>query len=207
MSADIIGVRPVTIVVGRFDPLLGRGLAAMLGDDERIRVLASDVADAKLERVIAHLLPRVAIVAGTLDHSVLVRLRSDRPDTGVVVLAIEPERLYGTSLLAAGATCVAGNTSSAQLVAAVRCAAQGEPTFFGADGARVARGAPSKGLLTPREIEVFEHLAKGRTYTRIGQALHVAPATARTHTLSICRKLGVENKRELIGRSLDDQRS
>jgi DNA-binding CsgD family transcriptional regulator len=66
-------------------------------------------------------------------------------------------------------------------------------------GVEVVLGeTPVRGL-TPRESEVFARLRMGRTYIEIGDELHISPATVRTHTGKICRKLQVHGKRELIG--------
>jgi DNA-binding NarL/FixJ family response regulator len=193
----------VTVVVGTLGGLMGRGVAAALGEDPGLSVLASDLAAADLEREIAQQLPRVAILDEGVDHALLARLRSCHPATGVLVLAQSPTQLLGTSLLAVGATCLAWGASVAEIVTAVHRAAQGEPTFFGVHGNRVARHGPAiNDVLTPSETRVFEHLTLGRSYAEIGRALHIAPETARTHTGSICKKLNVNGKRELIGMPL-----
>jgi DNA-binding NarL/FixJ family response regulator len=189
----------VTVVVGGLEPLVGRGVAHVLGADPRVDVLASDLEVDTLERVVAQRGPQVVILGETVEYGLLARLKSMQPATGVLVLARDPSRLSGTTLLADGATCLAWNVSSVDLMAAVHLTAQGEPTFLCADGAQVARSGPSKGLLTPTEIKVFRHLRMGRSYAYIGRALHMAPETVRKHTISICRKLNVKSKRELIG--------
>jgi DNA-binding CsgD family transcriptional regulator/transcriptional regulator with XRE-family HTH domain len=53
--------------------------------------------------------------------------------------------------------------------------------------------------LTPRETEVLECLSKGETYAEIALSLHITYETARTHTRRIRRKLGVDDRRSLIG--------
>ncbi len=48
--------------------------------------------------------------------------------------------------------------------------------------------------LSNRERVVAEKFASGMTYREIGEALHIAPTTVRTHLASIYEKLGVRNK-------------
>ncbi len=195
------GSGAVTVVTADLEGLAGYAVAAALRADRSLRVLASDVAEGELERAVAQRRPRVVIVDESVDYSLLVRLGSLQPATGVLVLVHRPSHLLGTSLLDVGAMCVARAASAADLVAAVHSAAEGEPGFYGA-GDQATPPPVVADVLTKREAEVFVLLALGRSYMRIGRRLRIAPETVRTHTINICRKLHVKNKRELIGKSL-----
>jgi DNA-binding CsgD family transcriptional regulator len=48
--------------------------------------------------------------------------------------------------------------------------------------------------LTERELEVFRHLALGRTNREIAELLFISPKTASVHVSNIMRKLGVSNR-------------
>jgi DNA-binding NarL/FixJ family response regulator len=194
----------VTVVAARFDGLMGRGLAAVLQREPCVRVLASDLVGAELEQAIECLHPKVVILDEEVDHAFLVGIRSRHPATGVVVLAHNPTRLSGTSLLAAGATCVARTATSADILAGVRRAAQSEPTFFGTDGNRVAwSGAIPAGVLTRREAEVFALLSRGKPYAEIAHRMQIGYETVVTHTRSICKKASVKSRLDLIGMTLE----
>lgn len=54
------------------------------------------------------------------------------------------------------------------------------------------------GRLTPRECLVYEHLARGLSAVEIARELSISVHTARNHTRSIHRKLGVRSTRELL---------
>jgi DNA-binding NarL/FixJ family response regulator len=60
------------------------------------------------------------------------------------------------------------------------------------------RRRPSAGIgmapLTPREREVAQQVAAGRTNAEIGEQLYVSSGTIKTHIASIQRKLGVRNR-------------
>jgi len=191
--------RTLTIIVGRLDPLLSRRLGRSLGIAPHIRVAVQDLDEAALEDAIAHEQPHVAIIGVTVDYDFLAGLQARHPATGLLVIAHDLTLLYGTVLLAVGVTCLAHRACDGDLLAAVDAAARGEPALFWPDGKRLARRYPSDGLLTPRELEVLAHLSHGGSYAQIGRALHIAPETARTHTVRICRKLGVKSKRDLRG--------
>ncbi len=52
-------------------------------------------------------------------------------------------------------------------------------------------------LLTPREREVMQHLARGYTYKEIGLELHISARTVETHASAVLRKLQLSNRHEL----------
>ena len=53
--------------------------------------------------------------------------------------------------------------------------------------------------LTPRELEVLELLALGRTNPQIGKILFISEKTASVHVSNILRKLAVANRGEAAG--------
>jgi DNA-binding NarL/FixJ family response regulator len=178
----------------------------VLHDDRRLRVLASDLAGAALERAIAHQRPRVVIFDDGVDHALLVGLGSRQPATGVIVIAHNPSHVLGTSLLAVGVSCLARAASAADLLTAVHLAARGAPTFFRLDGSCAVRDGPSiADVLTPREIEVFMLLSAETPYVVIALKMGVSIETVRTHAASIRRKLGVHSKQELAGMRLSSR--
>lgn len=52
--------------------------------------------------------------------------------------------------------------------------------------------------LTPRENEVLEFLARGRTLSIVARDLHIAKNTARTHIEKIYQKTGIHKQQDLI---------
>ncbi len=52
--------------------------------------------------------------------------------------------------------------------------------------------------LTPREIELLEHLKNGLTYEQIADNLFISPGTVRKHIQNIYAKLQVNNKVEAL---------
>lgn len=194
----------ITVVVGRFEtPLVGHALEHVLGADPRVRVVASDLECVELERIVAQQAPRVALLDEVVDDLMLVRLKSRQPGMGVLVLARDPAYLYGTLLVAAGATCVATSASPTDLLKGLHLAARGRPTFFRACGSQVVRrDLVVDGRLTLRETDVLGHLSLGRSNAQIARALGINVETARTHVAKIPRKLDTQSRQELVGVSI-----
>jgi hypothetical protein len=96
----------ITVVLGRFGALMGRGLAQILREDQGLRIVGIDLDKVALEHTVARQAPQVAILdelsVVPAKSSFLERLRSTHPATGIVVLAHRPPLAYGMRLLAVG---------------------------------------------------------------------------------------------------------
>lgn len=193
----------VTVVVGQFGTVISRGLRQILAEDRRLHVAAADLDSRALEHAAANLAPQVAILD---EHSVVGpdlsrRLRAIRPNIGLLVLAHQPTRGYGLRLLAWGATgCVSTDASAADIVRAVRLAAEGRPGFVWMWPSTHPRArAAGVASLTARERDVLPLLSEGYSNAQIALRLHISVETVRTHVARILRKLGVSGRGELHG--------
>ncbi len=194
---------PVTVLAGRFSPLMRRGLDDALTDDRRVAIIAGDLDVAALEQRVASELPQVVILNDEVGQAILARLKAHRPAVGVVVLARDPPYGYGTALLELKATCLPANVSRAHLLDAVLLAAQGDCVFVSADGRRVQRPSRQRaGSLTQRESEVFELLSRASSDAVIAEQLDISVPTARSHVRAVLRKLNVRSRRWLVGVSV-----
>jgi PAS domain S-box-containing protein len=52
--------------------------------------------------------------------------------------------------------------------------------------------------LTPRQVEVLGHLAKGRSTRQIASELHLSPETVRNHVRHLLQALGVHSRLEAV---------
>jgi two-component system, NarL family, nitrate/nitrite response regulator NarL len=190
---------PITIVIGRFEDLVGRGLRSLIAEDENIDLLAFDVELDSVDAALAEHQPKVAIINfGTLRTPVEVhRLHVAHPETRLLVLANRPTPSECNQMLAFGATaCLSKETQARDILNAIHLASRGLHVL-----PRTVSGfAPEPmgpELLTPREADVLEHLQAGRSNAEIALALSVSVETVRTHRRNIYRKLGVRTRREL----------
>jgi DNA-binding NarL/FixJ family response regulator len=188
----------VEVILGQLDAPTRRSLESALKGD-RVRILASDLNGAELERAIHQKRPQVAILDERVAHSLLLRLQARQQATGLLIVANKPSYLFGTTLLAAGATCVARGVSSAELLAAVLKASRGEPIYIAGNGGQRVEWQTWSRLrqLTPREREVFDLLRRRESDGQIALTLDIRPGTVRKHTARILRKLEVKSKRDL----------
>jgi DNA-binding NarL/FixJ family response regulator len=190
-------VNPITVATGTFEDLLARGLRGIIEDDPSLALVASDVAPAKLARMLRAQRPRVTILdAGSLASPVEVReLAALRPVTRLLLLAERPSTVESAQLLAFGASaCLAKTTQMRDVLNAVHLASRG--LQLAPSEADAAEGWA--GLLTSRETDVLAHLQMRRSNSQIAADLQISVETVRTHARHIYRKLGVGSRRELI---------
>ena len=63
---------------------------------------------------------------------------------------------------------------------------------------RTPSGAPGSGLLTPREAEVLDLVAQGRSNGEIGSQLFISTKTASVHVSNILAKLSARTRTEAV---------
>jgi DNA-binding NarL/FixJ family response regulator len=158
----------------------------------------------ELTRALLSLKPDVAVVDVRLPPSftdeglqAALHARREIPGLPVLVLSQHVEQLYAQELLADGSGAVGYLLKDRvfdadQFVDAVRRVAQGgtamDPQVISQLLARNSRNEPLGGL-TPREREVLELMAEGRSNTAIAQQLVVTERAVAKHTSNIFAKL------------------
>ena len=134
----------------------------------------------------------------------LATLKRDNPDVRVVFLTMHRDAAYARRALEAGASgFVLKHSAPAELVLAVRAALQGR-TFIAPElAAEVFRTAKEKdadplAALTPRQREILQLLAEGKSAKEIAAALGLSARTVEFHKYTLMDALGMENSAELI---------
>jgi DNA-binding NarL/FixJ family response regulator len=134
----------------------------------------------------------------------LAELRRHFPDLRVVILSMHPEERYALAALRAGALgYVSKSMASAELVDAVRRAAEGG-TWLGprvatllADVARPG-GRPAHFSLTPREAEIVALIGSGLQIKQVAAELGISISSVNTYRTRIFRKMGLSTNAALI---------
>jgi DNA-binding NarL/FixJ family response regulator len=196
----------IRVVLGEDNYLLREGIRHLLGAATGIELVATaGDFDGVLQAIAAHdpdvLITDIRMPPTDSDEGLRIahRLRTERPQIGVVVLTQHAEPEYALALLETGA---AGRayllkehvTDIAQLLNAVGEVAHGgsviDPTVV--DILIAARARPPDSplaALTPRENDVLALLAQGKTNTAIAAALYLTARAVEKHINSIFTKL------------------
>lgn len=204
----------IRVVIAEDHALLRQGLERLLSAAPDIEVVGSaDHLDA-LDALIAEHDPDVVVTdirmppTGT-DEGIRVaaRLRTDRPDCGVVVLSQHAEASYALALLAEGS---AGRAyllkervaDMDELLTAVREVAAGGSRIDPQVVEQLVAGKRNEGAseldrLTPRESEVLSEMAQGKSNAAIAASLVLSERAVEKHTNSIFWKLGLSEERDV----------
>jgi DNA-binding NarL/FixJ family response regulator len=138
------------------------------------------------------------------------QIRADYPGTGVILLTQFAEPEYAYELLRGGAAGVGYLLKDHiadidELSRAISQVAAGgtalDPQLVEALVARSERrGDAAVGALSPRERQVLEQMAQGRSNTAIGAALVLTERAVQKHINAVFRKLGLSESPELDSR-------
>jgi DNA-binding NarL/FixJ family response regulator len=136
------------------------------------------------------------------------RLNRSLPSCKLVFITQQLDPAYVHAAFAAGARAyVAKQSASKELVEAIRRALRGYyyvTPLVGKRAAELAALDPRKNpaeffgsALTPRQREVLQLVAEGKTTKEISSLLHISPKTVEFHRNSLMDELGVRNIAEL----------
>jgi two-component system, NarL family, nitrate/nitrite response regulator NarL len=188
--------RRVRVLMADSQPLFRDSLARAVGQRKSLEVVAElGEADA-LPAALVDAQPDVAVI----DDALLDATRIAAATTRVVLLGGEPEPARAFAALEAGAAGYLSRDSSADSMCdAILRAAAGETVLDPAVQTGVAREvrlrAPSpRPLLSPRERQILQLIAKGLSAPQIGRQLQIGTGTVKTHILHLYEKLGVSER-------------
>ncbi len=137
------------------------------------------------------------------------RIAESHPQTAVVMLSMHSDESYVLRALKAGARgYLLKDSAESDLISAVKNVSEGR-TFFSPAISNLlveeyireirGRGAEdSYELLTPRERELLQLMAEGKTTKEIAADLGLSPYTVDTHRSNLMRKVNVNGLAELI---------
>ena len=137
------------------------------------------------------------------------QVTGDRPETAVVMLSMHSDESYILRALKAGARgYLLKDSAEADLIKAVHAVAGGKSFFSPAvskvlldDYVRKLRRSGTEDaydLLTPREREVLQLIAEGKSNKDIANLLNLSVYTVESHRANLMEKLNVRGLPELI---------
>jgi DNA-binding NarL/FixJ family response regulator len=189
--------------------VMRRGLRAILEARDGWKVCCEAADGREGVSAVRELRPGVAIVdlgLPTMNGIEATRqIRRDSPGTEVVICTLREEESLAREALCAGARAfVLKSEGSEQLTAAVASAATGVG-FFSRKYTPASLGCPCgpgegrmAGPLTPREREIAQLLAEGKTNWCVSVILGLSVKTVETHRSKILQKLHLESTVDLV---------
>jgi DNA-binding NarL/FixJ family response regulator len=189
--------------------MVAEGLQSLLADDFELAGIVED--GRELVSAARELRPDVIVadISMPLLNGIdaLVQIRQHDPGARVVFLTMHRDVAYARRALEAGACGdVLKHSASAELVLAVRAALLGR-TYVSPDLAAelllaskqgASHGADPVAALTPRQREILQLIAEGKSAKEIAAVLRLSARTIEDHKYRLMESLGIENSAELI---------
>jgi len=203
------------ILIADDHAVVRRGVRALLETQAGWEVCGEAVDGRDALRKAAQLKPDVVVLdlgmPGLNGAEATRQIRKMSGSTAVVIFTMHDSEELAAELLHAGACgYLLKSEMDEDLIAAVRAAVRHRPFLTSNVGKMVLRdylhtsSSPTRPrrlkrlVLTPREREVVQLVAEGRTCKEIATDLGISTETARTHRTNVMRKLELHSTAELV---------
>jgi two-component system, NarL family, response regulator NreC len=204
----------IRILVADDHQIMREGLRTMLEKEHDLTVIGEAEDGRKTHRLAQELVPDVIIMdVGMPDLNGIEATRqiiADLPGVKIIALSMHDDRRFVLNMLKAGASgYMLKDCAFKDLAKAIRVVMSNK-TYLGDEIADIvvkdylASSSSSRGggpsafqLLSPREREVLQLLAEGKTSAQIGDSLHISAKTVETHRQQIMVKLKIKTVAEL----------
>jgi DNA-binding NarL/FixJ family response regulator len=190
-----------------------RGLRQLLDEREGWEVCGEALTGRKAVQMATELKPHIAIVDLSMPElngiEATRQIRRALPDTEILVYTMHDSEELVRKALAAGARgYLLKSDASRYLITAIEMLADHKPFFSGnvsetvlsgfLRAAESKEGDASSSPLTPRETEIIQLLAEGKSNKKISELLRISVKTVEAHRATIMRKLQVNTVVDLV---------
>ncbi|MBC7841149.1 MAG: response regulator transcription factor [Gemmatimonadaceae bacterium] len=205
------GRRVISIVLADDHSMVRSGLEGLLATQHDFSVLGGAATGQEAVDLVTTLKPDVLLCdlrMPILDGVAAIReIKRRGLATNVLVLTTYDTDADILRAIEAGATgYLLKEAASSELFRAVRATAIGESVLSPAVTSRLvgrARGTAPSPMLSSREIEVLDMVAKGAGNKHIARDLRISEATVKTHLMHIFEKLSVDGRTSAVTIALE----
>ena len=197
---------PITILTADDHPLIRAGLAAVLGSQSGLQVVAEAANGEEAIEAYARLHPDIVLMdlrMPVMDGLTATRaILADDPNARIIVLTTYDGDEDIHRALAAGARgYLLKDMLRTELLGVIRAVHRGQRGIPAPVAARLAEHTPRIGL-TPRELEVLRLVADGLSNAQVGERIGRTEGTVKVHLKNILQKLDVKDRTEAVTTAL-----
>jgi len=193
----------LTVLLVDDHALVRRGFRRMLEDEPTLEVVGEASDGLEAVQLAEQLQPQVIVMDCALPQmngiEATRRIRAKSPEIAVLMLSMHSEDTLVRQALEAGARgYVLKNAMDLDLVAAIKKVAEGKTVL----DPQITRTGNLKGErdtgLTPRELEILQHIVAGKSNKEIASELNLSVNTVSVHRANIMDALGIHKTAELV---------
>jgi len=193
----------ITVLLVDDHALVRRGFRRMLEDDPEITVVGEANDGKEAVRLACELQPKVIVMDCAMPElngiEATRKILEKLPEAEILMLSMHAEETLVSQALEAGARgYVLKNAMDLDLVSAVKSVAGGmtvlDPQLAPPQTLKGERG----GGLTPRELEILQHIVAGKSNKEIAADLNLSVNTVAVHRANIMDTLGIHKTAELV---------
>jgi DNA-binding NarL/FixJ family response regulator len=189
------------------DPLARAGLAALFAQQTELTVVGQTSSDGDLWSDLEIFQPDAILCDLGWDPATTIARLGELAEAGLPLILLLPAEVDLTDVLTIEPRgLLSRNATPKQLKLAVLAAVQGmvtlDPAFMPEflPDPQIAPPLPIEPL-TPRELEVLQHLAEGLPNKAIARRLEISEHTVKFHVNAIMTKLGVQSRTAAVVRA------
>ncbi len=201
----------IRVVIADDHEIVRQGLRALLENDG-CEVVGEYSSGRELVEGVKSTRPDVAVIDISMPElngvDATQQISRQQPETRIIILTMHDSEELARRVLEAGARgYVLKSDAARDLANAVRSVMKGQPFFSGKISEMILRGflnSPNQPqesaipTLTPREREVVQLLAEGKSSKEVASVLGTSPATVETQRAKIMQKLDLHSVTDLV---------
>jgi DNA-binding NarL/FixJ family response regulator len=193
----------LTVLLVDDHALVRRGFRCMLEDEPTLQVVGEASDGLEAVKRAEELQPKVIVMDCALPQingiEASRRILEKLPDTAILMLSMHSEDTLVRQALEAGARgYILKNAMDLDLVSAIKKVAAGQTVL----DPQIMRSGALKGErdtgLTPRELEILQHIVAGKSNKEIAVELGLSVNTVSVHRANIMDTLGMHKTAELV---------
>jgi DNA-binding NarL/FixJ family response regulator len=193
----------ITVLLVDDHALVRRGFRRMLEDDSEIKVVGEASDGEEAVRLAIELRPAVTVMDCALPEfsgiEAMRRIRVAAPAARILMLSMHSEETLVRQAMDAGARgYILKNALDLDLVKAVRSVAEGKVVLDPQVSKPSSLKGERAGGLTPRELEILQHIVAGKSNKEIAVELGLSANTVAVHRANIMDALGMHKTAELV---------